>query len=137
MALIEKAIYSLLTGDGTLTGLVSTRIFPVLIPQKTTMPAIAYEQTSGARVHATDGPAGQVNSRWQFNCWGSSYASVRAVANALREAIDGYSGTTAGVIFQAIQSQDENDIKADPAGANRARRYGKSLDFEIWFCETP
>lgn len=132
---IETALYALLTGDGTLTSLVSARIFPVLVPQGTTMPAVTYAQVSGGRVHATDGPAGLVNSRWQFNCWGVSNASARAVSDALRQAIDGYSGTTGGVTIQAIQTEMEVNIEANPAGINRARRYGKALDFNVWFEE--
>ena len=134
---IETAIYALLTADLTLTALVGTRITPVIVPQRSAMPAVTFAQVAGARTHSVDGPTGQVNSRWQFNCWASNTRSPRAVADALRQAIDGYSGTTGGVIFQSIQSQTENDIDANPAGVNVSRRYGKSQDFEIWFLETP
>lgn len=135
VATIETAIYALLTGDGTLTALVSTRVTPVLVPQGSAMPAVTYAQVSGIRIHATSGPAGLVNSRWQFNCWGVSHASVRAVSDAVRQAIDGYSGTIGGVTIQAIQTEMEVNIDANPAGINRARRYGKALDFNVWFEE--
>ncbi len=134
---IEQVVYELLSGDGTLSGLVGTRITPNLVPQGSSMPAVSYTQTSGLREQVMTGPVGLVNSRWQINCWGLSYASVRGVANAVREAIDGYSGSGTGVTVQVIMCLDESDNPAMIAGKDIVRRYGKTLDFEIWFCETP
>ncbi len=135
-ATIEKAIYSLLSGDPTLSGLVGTRIDPVLVPQGTAMPAVTYMQIPSRRDDTLGGPTGLVQSRWQFNCWASTTAEARTVASALRQAISGYSGSGTGVVIQVIMAPDQEiDISANPAGKNVARRYGKTQDFEIWFCE--
>ncbi len=138
MASIEDAIYSLLSSDGTLSALVDTRIDPLLVPQSDVMPAVTYKQLPSRRDDTLGGPTGLVQSQWEFSCWGSTYASARAVADALRQAISGFDGTVLGVVIQAIMApSDEHDVSANPAGKNVARRYGKALDIEIWFCETP
>lgn len=134
---IEQAIYTLLSDDVTLSGLVGDRITPVIVPQGSAMPAVVYTEAAGIRESTLSGPVGLVRSRWQFNCWGESYEDVRAVSDAVRQVLDGYSGSDAGVTIQSIRTLDENDISATPAGKDVARRYGKSLDLEIWFCETP
>lgn len=135
-ATIEKAIYSLLSGDVTLSGLVGTRIDPILVPQSDDMPAVTYKQLPSRRDDTLGGPTGLVRSQWQFTCWSDLYAEAREVADALRQAISGYSGSGTGVVIQVIMApSDEHDVPADPAGKNVARRYGKALDFEIWFCE--
>lgn len=135
-ATIEQAIYSLLSADPTVSGLVGNRITPVLVPQDSAMPAVTYAEVAGVRENTMDGPAGLVRSRWQFNCWGISYADGRSVSDAVRQVLDGYSGSGAGVTIQSIMTIGENNISANPAGKNVARRYGNSLDLEVWFCET-
>ncbi|HEG43246.1 MAG TPA: DUF3168 domain-containing protein [Phycisphaerales bacterium] len=135
-ATIEKAIYSLLSGDPTLSALVGTRIDPMIVPQGTAMPAVTYMQIPSWRDNTLDGPSGLVRSRWQINCWALTTAEARTVSNAVRQAIAGYSGSGTGVVIQAIMAPDlEIDIMANPAGKDVARRYGKTQDFEIWFCE--
>lgn len=138
MATIEDAIYSLLSSDGPLSALVDTRIDPILVPQSDAMPAVTFKQLPSSRDDTLGGPTGLVRSQWEFTCWGAAYADARAVADALRQAISGYDGTVLGVVIQAVMApSDEHDVPANPAGKNVARRYGKALEFTIWFCETP
>ena len=138
MATIEDAIYSLLSSDGPLSALVGTRIDPLLVPQGVAMPAVSYEQLPSRRDDTLGGPTGLVQSQWEFTCWSDLYSQARAVADALRQAVAGFSGTVVGVVIQAIMApSDEHDVPANPAGKNVARRYGKVLNLEIWFCETP
>ena len=138
MATIENAIYSMLSSDGPLSALVGTRIDPLLVPQGVAMPAVSYKQLPSSRDDTLGGPTGLVRSQWEFTCWSDLYSEARAVADALRQAISGFDGTVSGVVIQAVQApSDEHDVPANPAGKDVARRYGKSLDFTIWFFETP
>lgn len=132
---IMAAIVTILLGDATVTGLVGDRIYPVYVPQNTPMPAITIQRISAPRVHTFDGPSGMVKSRYQFNSWGTTYGSVEQVVEALRLAIDGFVGTVGGRVIQGISSDDEGDNPVIPAGTDKLRRMGDSMDFDVVYNE--
>ena len=63
---IEEALYSKLTGDAGVAALVSTRIYPNVVPQDIALPAVAYQRISTVRDMAHDGPTGVAHARFQF-----------------------------------------------------------------------
>ena len=134
--MIEKAIYSILTGDATVLALTSTRVRPVVALQGASLPYVIYQQISGPRYHTTSGPIGMADTLYQVNCWASTYSDMKTLSEAVRKAMDGYSGTIASVVIDVIHIQDESDIPDLSADTN-INRYGKRLDFRIWFKETP
>jgi hypothetical protein len=109
---IEEALYSKLTGDAGVAALVVARIYPNVVPQDIAMPAVAYQRISTTRVMAHDGPTGVASARFQFTVSGSTYSSARNVVNAIRTALDGFSGLmggTNGVIVEAIFVENDFD----------------------------
>lgn len=132
---IEAALHSLMSGDATITDLVSTRIFINLALQGAAVPHITYQQLSGLRDQVMIGPSGLVESRFQINNWSDVYTETRSMANAVRGLLDGFSGTVGTVEIEAIHLIDESDIPQFPAGKDVIKRYGKRLDFTVWFKE--
>ena len=70
-----------------LQALVGSRIYPLMLPQRATLPAIRYQRISTLQEAAHDGP-GPRESRWQFSVHAGSYASADGAARALRAALD-------------------------------------------------
>lgn len=89
MARIEEAFFELLTTDPGLSALIGNRLFPVQLPEQVIKPAISYDRISGPRMMSHQGPSGTANPRYQFNCWGDTYAQSKRVADQLRFALDG------------------------------------------------
>ena len=52
---LETGIYSVLTSDGTVSGLVGTRVYPDIMPQGVTYPAITYQRVSTVRTAMLSG----------------------------------------------------------------------------------
>jgi hypothetical protein len=132
---IEGAIYDVLHDDATVLGIVVAKIYPNNIPQGITVPAISYHEISGMRDHVLGSATGLVMSRYQINCWDDDYAGVRTLANAVRNALDDYAGTKDSTYIQRALIDGENDISEFPADTQLLFRYGKALDFIIWFNE--
>lgn len=132
---IETAIYSILTADDTILSLVSTKIYPKILPQSSTVPAITYNQISGPRGHTMSGPDGTVASRYQINCWDSTYAGAKAIAEAVRKELDGYTGTVNSRQIDSIMLDNEGDMPDGENNINNVRRFGKMLDFIIFYQE--
>ena len=92
MADIPLDARTFLIANAGLTALIGTRIYPSVLPQTPTLPAVVYQTISDVREMLHDGPQGLPVARIQYDCWGVSYTSARNTANALRTAADGYRG---------------------------------------------
>lgn len=109
MSVIEEAMVTRLLADATVAAAVGTRIYPVAAPQGATMPHIVYQRISGPRVHSHDG-SDLAHPRFQFACNAATYAAAKALANAVREELDGTHVTQSGVRIDRIQVQNEMDV---------------------------
>lgn len=110
---MEEGLYSLLTGDAGVSALVSTRVYPLAVPQQVDLPAVAYQRISGPRLLAHDGPTGLAEARVQVTCHAATYIAAKGLADAVRAAVDGYAGTTGGVEFERIGIESEVDGYAE------------------------
>ncbi len=93
--MIESAIRSILVNDSTVKA-ITTRCYPVTIPQSPTYPLILYTRISGVRDHHFQGPSGIVRTRMQIEAWAETYSGAKTLAAAIRGALDGYTGTGIG-----------------------------------------
>lgn len=106
---VESALYTLLTSDSGVTALVGTRIYPLLVPDGTALPAVAYQQISMIPRKTHSGPNALRHERYQLTVHASGYDSGRAVQRALRDCLDGYVGEIGSVRIGEIQVQNEYD----------------------------
>lgn len=132
---IETAIYNLLKDDAGVAAIVGVRIKPVYVPQGMAVPAITYQQLSGLKGHTLVDSVNMRESLWQINCWATSTLSSRTLADAVRGALDNFSGTKNSVVIQCIHLEDEDDLIERKPGTDVVTRNGKRLDFRIWFNE--
>ena len=132
---IAAAIVSILTSDATVSGIVSSRVYPLFVPQNATIPAITYQNIVSPRVHTLGSVDDMVPALYQLNCWAETMEGARALSEAVRGALNNYSGTVGGVVIQAVHITDEDDMPAMLAGDDVLERYGKRLDFKVWFNE--
>jgi hypothetical protein len=131
----EKAIYTILSDDGGVSQLVADRIYPIVIDQGADMPAITYQQITGPRSHNVSGPIGWVQSRYQITAWAETNLQASDLATAIREVIDGYSGTSASLVIDHIFVIDEGDVPNLSAENSGLDMYGKRIDAQIVFKE--
>jgi hypothetical protein len=122
--MIEEALYSHLSTSTGLTALVSDRIYPIMMPQDPTLPAITYQRISNSPVNTIGGFASLDNPHIQFDCWATSYSSVKALGDKLRKTI------AAATTFNALQMSDQDLYEAD------TEIYRVSMDFSCWFKST-
>lgn len=100
----------------SVTALVSTRVFPETLPQATTLPALTYSQVSAVRVRDHTGPAGKSRHRVSINCWASTYAGARALADAVRQNMDGFQGWWRDTFVGSVALVNEFDLFEEEAG---------------------
>jgi len=132
---IEHAIWDVLALDSTVSGLVSRRIYPEIIPQNTSLPAIAYSQIAGPRQHDLTATSTMVPSRWQLTVVAETYAELRGLSDAIRGALDNLTNVAGSVVIQCAHFIDENDLTNIVPGTDKLRRYSKAIDFYINYNE--
>lgn len=133
MSVIEEALVSRVLANATVAATVGTRVYPVVAPEGVTLPALVYQRISGVREHTHDQVGDLARPRFQFGAIALTYSAAKALANAVRSALDNYSGTVLGVRIDAIQVQ--NEIDTFNASTDEASTYLTWLDFIVWHHE--
>lgn len=133
---IETGLRAHLIADATLAALVVDRVYPMPAPQNAGYPFVTWQRISGERVFSLGGPSGLAYPRFQIDVWsdsrenrpagGAPYLESRAIADAIRRALDGFNGTLDGIRVSAILL-DERDLFENEGGITRV-----SMDFRIW-----
>ena len=128
---LETGIKSALTADGTVNGLVSGRIYPEIMPDDVTYPAISYQRISTVRTQFLTGVDDFTQVRVQIDCWDSSYSGVKALASAVKGAIDGVRALGSTTVHHCFLDSMVDLSQID--GDREDRRV--SMDFIIYLDE--
>jgi hypothetical protein len=128
----EVTLQRIIINASAISAFIGSRLYPNIVPQKAPNPAMTYQQISGPRGHMMSGPIGLTKARYQINCWAASYSEAKGLAEVVRLTLNGY--TSVGVI-KMIRLADEGDLPKTIPGLDQLTRYGKRLDFNIWFQE--
>jgi len=126
----QKATYNILSNASGVTDIVSTNIFPVLVPKGTAFPAICYTQIQTEMKNTKDSNSRLDFARVQIDCLATTYAQALEISGAVRNAMNITSaGTYNGVFVQSVFIEDEVhffDNAADFDGI-----YQVSIDFSF------
>ena len=100
----------------TITDLVGTRTYVGKLPQQvTTLPVLLVQRISTTHDRHLSGASGVATSRLQLDVWAATAASARAVAEAVRVAVDGDSSLTMGTTKVAAVLDDGESSTYEPA----------------------
>lgn len=126
---IETGIFSKLNGK-TPAG---ERVYPLILPENCTFPALTYQRISTARDNTLDNAADTPHSRFQISCWAETQLEAVALENAVRAALVGFTGLADDTVIQSCTLEDTRDTWEFEISS--AGMYRRDLDLEIWFEE--
>ena len=126
---IEKAIVAILKASPTFSTLCAGRIWALILPETAAFPAITYQRISETPDYTLDGPGTFGEARLQIDCWSAaSHSEASQIADAIASAIDGYTGTSAGVSIHNVMRDNSQDFyEPNP------KCYRRSVDYMIQF----
>jgi hypothetical protein len=96
--MIEQGLYQLVTTDPTIAAAVgadangTTRAYWVLASQGATIPFLVFSCVATTDHPSMAGPTGLREGLYQISCYATTYYASRAIAKAVRSALDGYKG---------------------------------------------
>lgn len=111
---ISSLLQAALAANSGVTALVSTRIYPIKLPQPPTYPAITYQRISNT---AQNGSTALRETRYQIDCWADTYTPTQTLAAAVKAALEEYKKTNAtpgikqAYIINELDDYDD-DVKA-------------------------
>jgi len=115
---IEEALKTHLANNAAVGELVIDRVYPVLLPPRAQMPAIAYQRIDtvhDAMTHDERSSSSLVRPRFQLNCYDDDYDGAHVLATAVRQALRGYSGLLGGLQqvagCEVVTQQDNYDTE--------------------------
>jgi hypothetical protein len=121
---LTTGLVARLEADSGVGALAGDRIFPNMIPQEATRPALAYQIISAPRFYTHSGATGEVVARVQITIEGNTYAECEALAEAVEASLSGFRGALGDVTVGAIFLDNEIDAYAETfAEATRRQDY--------------
>lgn len=127
MALLEAELTTALLADAGISGIVATRVYPGILPQNPTYPALTYTLVSGPRKGTFTG-AGIKYPRYQFDAFARSYGGALALAAALKAFMPATKTTWGSTAIDCAQLEDERDLPWD----DDADVFRRMVDYRIW-----
>jgi len=125
-----------LLDDAAIAAIVGSRLHPLVLPQGDTGPSIVYRRISPIGDHHMQGASGLVSTRTQIDCWALTADAAAALADLVKERLDGFAGTmlwgedspaeaivVQGIFFRGGLGDDYDST---------AKLYRTSYDYEIW-----
>jgi hypothetical protein len=110
----EKHIFQRLVTTPAVARLVGFQVFAIAVPKTAALPFVIYKRNNIIREPHLAGPMFQPVVNLQIASWGLYYDTARELADEVRLALDGHTGTLAGVTISDIRLVSETDDFLDP-----------------------
>lgn len=88
----NTSMYSLLTGIPALVAYCDDRVYPTILPQAATYPAVRFNNDDDGGFKDLDGQGGTILTNLQLDFIALTLTDASAMAAAVRTALKGYSG---------------------------------------------
>lgn len=141
---LKSAIYAHLYADADVLALVDVRIRSKRAETADVLPYIVFHVISGNHISDMADPSGLVGKRVQVDSFAATDAGAEVLAEHVRDALQGVSGTLGAggdtLAVQNIELDGDGDIEIEPAsGTQRASQrapHGVRQDYIVWHAES-
>lgn len=130
--MIGEWIFSALTGNSTISGIVSNRIFPQEYPPNTTFPCIVWDEFSYSTNPAYDKILDGRSYSVTFHCIDRDFDTATNLANQVSYYLDGAEGSAGG--FNCLQSYLEGGSTDEEYDINEKPYFSVNREFSIDLC---
>lgn len=114
-----------------ITNEVSTRVYPLWLPESANLPAIVFWQESLEADHKLGGAAGVAYPVFRFDCIATTLAKAIAIGEALRSVLHGYSGAMDQLQVLFCKLVDESDQAQPPQDGSDTWTVIRSVSFQF------
>lgn len=132
----ESALRAVMIGTDAVARLIGDRVAPDIAPPEWKLPFCVYNVTEREDIRSLDHSLNIGHCTVTMELYDSSHDGVTAIGDAVKNALNFYSGTAAGVtVTSCIIEQDKHD--ADLIGdGNDERIHRESQVYSVWYKTT-
>lgn len=94
---LTEALVWLLQSDATVARMAGTRVYPLVAPQTSAVPWIAYQRISDVPHYSMTGYSRLTRTRVQISVEAATYNDLRALERAIKKRLGGYRGNVNGL----------------------------------------
>jgi hypothetical protein len=120
-------LVTFLSANAAIAALAGSRVYPVNLPQKPTLPAISFHDISSVWVRDLSGPPTKVRRRIQIDAWANTHLEAQQLGDAIRRALNGFDGSMSGTHMGSVWADNRFADSAPEGGV--AGIYRVSQDF--------
>lgn len=131
----ETVLRSALVSDPAVSGMVGSRVYPLLAPKSAVLPFVTWRRAGITREHTLAGPMGMPNVSVEVQSFASTYEDVRKLADVVRKVLDGYGGTVNNVEVRNVSLENESDDFVQLAGGDLPPVYQVTQTFNVLWQE--
>ena len=129
--MFEEGLFTYLSTHAGLSALVGTKIYPQVIQQDTTLPAVTYNLISKNRRQSTiGGNYGLVSPIYEFRCYATTYSQAKNIGEQIKSALLNYSGAIGSYTVQGCFYVSEFD-----GYDSETKEFYVSQEFEFYYTE--
>jgi len=128
--MIESGLLTLIGADGTIAGIVSTRIWGKQAPQDPDMPYLILTIVDTEGLYDASDEQDLIPLRIQIDGYAESYAGVITLMRAVRALLSGYSGAAGDETIQGAFMRSQKDMDQESTGFHR-----RMQEYEMFYKE--
>lgn len=126
--MLVEGLFSVLTSDSAITGIVGDRVYPLLMPQSGTIPAIVYSQIGRREDVSLCSADGKIRATIQIDSYSKQYRTSKMLADAVRSVLVDFTGAMGDARVATVILDQELDLDDPEPGLFRV-----SQTFFIWY----
>ena len=132
---ISQAVFEYLKTRDEIVGRVNDRIYPIVLPQNASLPAIVYSPVLANYDSALQGDTGYVRQTMQFVCHDTTYKKCRELSRMVKRAFQDYHGDMCGLWIEAVFIKTDYEYNGNTALKYDTEEYMSSIEFDIQYNE--
>jgi len=132
---ISQAVFEYLKTRDEIVGRVDDRIYPIVLPQNASLPAIVYSPVLANYDSALQGDTGYVRQTMQFVCHDTTYKKCRELSRMVKRAFQDYHGDMCGLWIEAVFIKTDYEYNGNTALKYDTEEYMSSIEFDIQYNE--
>ena len=134
--MIEQGFYEYMMAKDAIRDIVSDRIYAIELPQGVSLPAIVYHKVTAPRTYHLQAQTDLVFATFQVDCLADTYEAANKLADTVRLAMSGYSGTMGDHDVTSVAVENMADFVEQPEPGEEHATQRVVLDIRIGYRET-
>ncbi len=132
---ILEAVYTYLSKNDKIRQVVGERIYPRLLPQECSLPAIVYQSVVANYDSALQGDTGYVRQTIQITSHGRTYKETRKLSRLVKKSFQDYRGDLSGLFIEAVFIKTDFEVSGNSSLKFDVDEFMAAIEFEIHFNE--